>query len=337
LLETSTSNIIFTAMKNIITFLLINTVVLFAIHAQPVSNYVYKLNNGISVKSEHCWNQVWVQQTYAPMAEDAKTSPLKVNIRALGDLISGSEFKLMSAGKEVKMQGAAPGTYDLKLNFKLSGKPGTLEFVVGNILIKPKTLTSVSVTLYDYQINIEEKALTLSGLSEYESLVNRCKSHTIQDTYFGIPTFYEKAKHDKAIAPDQKSGNTKGKIKPGTYDVLISIGISNQTHKVWLENFQLKPDMSYKVTINLNAGGIVYTGGNKDVKAMLLYPAGTATKQTGNPEPIKNLETISYENVTVANCCSPGTYDVLLRFAKNSKYEWRKNIAITTGVRTEVK
>ncbi len=118
----------------------------------------------------------------------------------------------------------------------------------------------------------------LSGLSQYESLVNRCKSHTIQDAYFGIPSFYEKAKHDNAIAPDQPSGKTKGKIKPGTYDVLISIGISNQTHKVWLENFQLKPDMHYKVAINLNAGGIVYTGGNQDVKAMLLYPAGTANK-----------------------------------------------------------
>ena len=324
-------------MKNLISILVIHTVLLCVIHSQPVSNYVYKLNNGITVKTERCWNQVWVQQSYAPMTESAKTSPLKVNIRALGDLISGSEFKLMSAGKEVKLQGAAPGTYDLQLNFKLSGNPGTLGFIVGNIVIKPKTLTSVSVTLYDYQINIEENATPLSGLSQYETLVNRCKSHTIQDAYFGIPSFYEKTKHDKAIAPDQPTGNTKGKIKPGTYDVLVSVGISNQTHKVWLENFQMKPDMSYKVAINLNAGGIVYTGGNTDVNAMLLYPAGTATKQTGNPEPIKNLETISYENVTVANCCSPGTYDVLLRFAKGSKYEWRKNIAITTGVRTEVK
>ena len=74
-----------------------------------------------------------------------------------------------------------------------------------------------------------------------------------------------------------------------------------------------------------------------DVKALLLYPAGTAVKQTGNPAPIKNLETISYDNVTVANCCSPGTYDVLLKFGNGTKYEWRKNIAITSGVKTEVK
>jgi hypothetical protein len=324
-------------MKNIISFLVLQTVVLLAVQSQPVSNYVYKLNNGITVKTERCWNQVWVQQSYGTMNEGDKTSPLTVNIRALGDLISSSEFKLLSAGKEIKLQGAAPGTYDLQLNFKLSGKPGTLSFVVGNIVIKPKTRTTVSVTLYDYQILIEEKQASLNGLAQYESLVNRCKSHTIQDIYFGIPTFYEKGKHEQAITPDKTESKTKGNIKAGTYDMLISIGISNQTHKVWLENFQLKPDISYKVSINLNAGGIVYSGGNTDVKAMLLYPAGTAMKQTGQPEPVKNLETIRYENVTVANCCSPGTYDVLLKFAKDSKYEWRKNIAITTGVRTEVK
>jgi hypothetical protein len=324
-------------MKNIISFLLLQMVVILSIQAQPVSNYAYKLSNGITVKTERCWNQVWIQQSYAIMNEGDKTSPLTVNIRALGDLISGSEFKLLSAGKEVKMQGASPGTYNLLLNFKLSGKPGTLSFVVENIVIKPKTKTSVSVTLYDYQINIEEKQASLNGMAQYESVVNRCKSHTIQDAIFGIPTFYEKGKHDKVISPDKSDGNTKGKIKSGTYDVLISIGISNQTHKVWLENFQMKSDISYKVSINLNAGGIIYTGSNPDVKAMLLYPAGTAVKQTGKPEPIKNLETISYENITIANCCSPGTYDVLLRFAKDSKYEWRKNIAITSGTRTEVK
>jgi hypothetical protein len=324
-------------MKNIISILVLQMVLLLAIQAQPVSNYVYKLKNGINVKTERCWNQVWIQQSYAAMNEGDKTSPLTVNIRALGDLISSSEFKLMSRGKEVKMQGASPGTYDLQLNFKLSGSPGTLSFVAGNIVIKPKTKTTVSVILYDYQINLEEKQVSLSGLVQYESVVNRCKSHTIQDVYFGIPTFYEQGKHDKAITPDKTEGNTKGKIKPGTYDVLITIAISTQTHKLWLENFQMKPDMSYKLAVNLNAGGIVYTGSSPDVKAMHLYPAGTALKQTGKPEPIKNLETISYENVAVANCCSPGTYDVLLRFAKDSKYEWRKNVAITTGVRTEVK
>jgi hypothetical protein len=302
--------------------------------AQPVSDYIYKLDNGISVKSEHCWNQVWVQQSYAPIAANDKT-PLSVNIRALGDLISGSSFKLQSGAKEVKLQGAAPGTYDLKLTFKLSGKPGNLSFTAGNILIKPSTKTSVSIILYDYQILIDESPVSQKGLSSFETLVNRCKTNTIQDTYFASPVFYPIGKHDKAISADETISKTKGKIKPGTYDLLLSIGISGQTHKIWLENFQLKPDISYKIATNLNAGGVIYTGGNKDVKMLHLYPAGTAARQTGTPTPVKNMETISYENVTVTHCCSPGTYDVLLNYG--TKYEWRKNIAVATGSKTEVK
>ena len=123
-------------MKNLFSFLALQIVVILSLQAQPVSNYTYKLDNGINIKTENCWNQVWVQQSYAGMSEADKTPPLSVNIRTLGDLISSSAFKLLNAGKEVKMQGAAPGTYDLKLTFKLSGKPGTLSFVIGNIIIK---------------------------------------------------------------------------------------------------------------------------------------------------------------------------------------------------------
>lgn len=305
--------------------------------AQPVSGYSYKLDNGITVKMERCWNQVWVQQNYAPMNAGDKTPPLAVDIRTLGDLISGKTFKLLSAGKEVKMQGATAGTYDLRLNLKLSGKPGTLSFVIGNVIIKPKTKTTISVTLYDYQILIEELAASVKGLSGYETLVNRCKGNTIQDLYFGSPTFYAKGQHDKSLPPDEAISKTNGRIKSGTYDLLISIGISGQTHKIWLENFLMKPDINYKITTNLNAGGIIFAGGNKEVKAMHLYPAGTATKQTGNPAPIKNLETIIYDKVAVVNCCSPGTYDVLLNIKNGAKYEWRKNIIVTPGTKTEVK
>ena len=327
----------FNAMKKIISILVLQMMLMLSIHSQPVTNYVYKLANGIEVKTEQCWNHVWVQQNYTAINTGDKESPFKVSIRALGDLISGSEYKLLSAGKEVKLQNAAPGTYDLKLNFKLSGKPGSLSFVVENILIKPKMRTTVSVTLYDYQILMEEKQASLNGQSRYESLINRCKTHTQQEGYFGIPTFYVPGKHDNAVTPDQAESKTTGKIKPGTYDVLISVNIANQNQKIWLDNFQMKPNISYKVSTNLNAGGIMYTGGNKDVKEMILYPAGTAAKQTGKPEPIKNQDIITYNNVTISNCCSPGTYDVLLEYAKGSKYEWKKNIAITTGVMTDVK
>lgn len=322
-------------MRRLYSVFSILTLAIISSQAQPVSDFTYKLTNGINVKMEKCWDQIWVQQTYSNLKPGDQT-PLSVDIRTLGDLISGSSFKLLRAGKEVKMQGAPSGTYDLKLTFKLSGNPGTLGFVVSNIVIKPQTKTSVSITLYDYQILIEEKPVNLKGLASFDSQINRCKANTIQDIYFGIPTFYPKGLKDKPITPDETTTKTTGKIKPGTYDLLISIGLSGQTHKVWLENFTMKPDLSYKIAINLNSGGIMYSGTNKDVKRLQLYPAGTADKQTGPAAPVKNLEIISYDKVNIANCCSPGSYDVLLNIANGTRYEWRKNIAVTTGTKTDI-
>jgi hypothetical protein len=326
------------AMKKLLFVLSILSLMILSIQGQTVSNYSHLLDNGISVKTAHCWSHVWVQQTYEPIKEGTQASPLAMNIRTLGDLIlSGSTIKLLSAGKEVKMQGAAPGIYDLKVTSKLSGKPGTLTFAVGNVVIKPKTKTSLSITLYDYQINIAETPGTLKGLSGYESNVNSYKGSAEPNPNRGVFSFYAKGKHDTKITPDEAAAETKGKIKPGTYDVLITIGISGQKHEVWLENFVMKPDVSYKIATNLNAGTIIYTGGNKDVKAMHLYPAGTAAQQTAKPAPDKTREIISYENIISTNACPPNAYDVLLNFGGGKKYEWRKNIVIQTGVRTEVK
>ena len=315
--------------------------VLFSILSLPVlslqgQNVSILLDNGIIVKTSHAWSHVLVQQTYEAVKAGDQTSPLAVNTRTLGNLISSSTYKLLSAGKEVKLQGVAPGTYDLKLTFKLSGKPGTLSFVVGNIVIKPKTKTFVSVTLYDTQVTITETPGTLKGLSAYESNVISYNGNVEQITYKGVFSFYAKGKHDTKITPDEATGETKGKIKPGTYDVLITIGISGQKHEVWLENYIMKPDISYKIGTNLNGGVIVYTRGNKDVKSMGLYPAGTAAQQTAKPAPDKTKEIIGYDNIKLTNVCPPGSYDILLNFGGN-KYEWRKNIVVQTGVRAEVK
>jgi len=323
-------------MKKLLYFFALQTFVIFSLQAQPVSDYNYKLDNGITVKTEHCWNQVWVQQDYAALKTGEKT-PLTVITRTLGDLTSGSSFKLLRSGKEVKMLGAAAGSYDLKLMFKLSGRPGTLSFVVGNVLIKPQTKTSVTITIYEYQISIAESPGSLKGLSFYDLKINKFKGNTDQSNNMGIPSFYAKGKHNKPIPPDESTNNTSGKIKPGTYDVLISIGISGQAQKVWLENFTMKPDINYKIAANLNGGVIIYTGGNKEVKNMHLYPAGTSAKQTGTPTPVKNLELGSYDNLTLTNACPPGAYDILLTFGNGIKYEWRKNLVVKTGSRTEVK
>lgn len=323
-------------MKKLFSIILLLLTGITFLQSQPVSEYTYKFDNGITVKTERCWNQVWIQQSYAPITANDKT-PLSVNIRVLGNLISGSSFKLLDKGKEVKMQGAAPGTYDLKMIFKLSGNPGTLSFIAGNIIIKPKTETSVSVTVYDYLINVSATKGSFKGLSSFDSKILHYKGNTDLNVTKGIPAFYTKGKHDKPIAPDEANGETGGKIKPGTYDVLITIGISGQKQKVWFENFLMKPDVDYKISVNLNGGVIGYAGGDRDVKMIHLYPAGTAAKQTGKPTPIKNIEIISYDTQTSTNACSPGTYDILLNYKAGSRYEWRKNIAVNTGSKTEVK
>jgi hypothetical protein len=67
-------------MKKLLLLLTFQSVVIVALLAQPVSDYSYKLDNGITIKTERCWNQVWVQQSYAPTNASDKT-PLAVNIR----------------------------------------------------------------------------------------------------------------------------------------------------------------------------------------------------------------------------------------------------------------
>jgi hypothetical protein len=320
-------------MKNLLSILVFQVILILSLQAQPVSDYVYKLDNGVTIKSDHTWSQVWVQQSYVPLTEK-DPSPFHVDVRTLGDLIASSSYALMNKGKEVKIKGVPSGTYDLKMTFKLSGEPGTLSFLIGNILIKEKTKTNVSVTLYDYQIMIDQSASS-STLSNFETAVQRCKLTPVQADLTAIPTFYPAGNRNTTVSPDEGGGKIKGRIKPGNYDVLLTMNLSGQTHKVWLENFQMKPGAGYRITANLNAGGIVYTGGIRDVKSMMLYPAGTASRQTGSPMPVKGQQSMAYSNVNQLNCCSPGTFDILLQVG--NKYEWRKNIAVTTGSKTEVK
>lgn len=328
----------YTAMKKLLFILVILCSMVLTIKGQTVSNYSYLLDNGISVKTEHTWSHVWVTQTYEAIKEGTQVNPLEVkNPRPLGDLISSSTYKLLKEGKEVKMQGVGPGTYDLKMTFKLSGRPGTLNFVVSNVFIKPKTKTTLSITLYDYQVTIAEAPVPSKGLSSYESAVSSFKGSVDPNPYLGVFSFYPKGKHDSKITSDEATSEIKGKIKPGTYDVLITVGISNQKHELWLENFLMKPDISYKIGTNLNAGVIIYTGGNKEVKTMHLYPAGTSAQQTAKPAPDKKLEIISYETTLSGGACAPGLYDVLLEFGKGVKYEWKPNIVVQTGTRKEVK
>jgi hypothetical protein len=327
--------IIIAAMKKVTVLLMFQAVMIISLQAQKVSDFTYQLDNGINVRMEHCWNQVWVdQRTDAAIAGQP---PLSVSLRTLGDLTSGSSFKLESSGKEVPLKSAKTGTYVLKLKFKLSGKPGTLSFDVDNIVIKAGSKTTVSVTLYDYQVSIMESPGAQKGFSFFDSKIERYKGNAETNATCGVPAFYAKGQHEKPITPDESITGKSGRIKPGTYDVMITLGTPGKAQKVWLENFIMKPDVSYKITTNLNAGAIIYSGTNKDVKTIHLYPAGTAARQTGNPAPDKNLEIMKCETQTATATCAPGSYDVLLNIGNGKKYEWRKNVIVTTGSRTGVK
>jgi hypothetical protein len=326
-------------MKKIIIVLLLLAAILFPLHAQKVANYVYKLDNGVVVKMEQDWANVWVSQKQEAFAAGEQPQSVNISIRTLGELVkpSGSVFKLTSAGKDVRMKDAAPGTYDLKITSALSGKPGSLSIDITGIVVKPKMKTTVSVTIYEYQILIEETPGTNKGLAFYESKVMRYKGNSEQNLNRGIPTFYAKGAHDKKLTPDEATNDVSGKIKPGTYDVLITIDVSGKRQKIWLENFTLKADINYKITTNLNGGEIIYTGLTKNVKALHMYPYGTADRLQNVAKPDKASEIIVYDPATSLFVCPPGNYDVLVDINNGAKYEWKKNIVVTTGARKDVK
>ncbi len=323
-------------MKNLLITLALQSAMILSLQGQTVSNYTCKLDNGIVIKTEKCWNQVWVSQSFGQITPADKV-PLAINLRILGDLTSGSSFKLYSGTREVKLQEAKPGSYTLKLTFKLSGRPGALSFDIDNVTIKAGSKTNLSVTLYDFQIQVQETAGSQSGFSAFELKVNRFKGNPEDDPQYGVPSFYSKGKHDAPVTPDKVANIRAGKIKPGTYDMAITLGVSGHTQRIWLENFIMKPDVSFTVTANLNAGIITYAGTDRDVKAMHLYPAGTADRQQGKPAPDKNLELIKCDNSTLTAACPPGSYDVLLNIRNGVSYEWRKNLVVQTGMRTQVR
>lgn len=319
-------------MKKIIIFLILNAVMIVSLQAQSVSNYTCKLDNGITVRMEHCWNHVWVSQAYEALK--AGDPPVVLSPRTLGELASGTTFQIFSSGKEIKVQGIKPGTYTMKVTTKLTGKPGIISYEIINVVVKPQSKTTVSVVLYDYQISIDEIPGTLGGLSAFSSKVERYKGNLEQNPTCGVPSLYAPGKHDTPLTPSELKGKN-GKAKPGTYDVLITLGAPGHIQKIWLENFIMKPDVSYTISTNLNAGLIEYGGVNREVKAIHMYPAGSADKQQGAATPDKTLEMIKCEGVGTTTPCPPGTYDALLSLG--TKYEWRKGIVVKTGGRVQVK
>ncbi|MGQ9621357.1 MAG: hypothetical protein ACUVTX_10300 [Bacteroidales bacterium] len=317
--------------------ILFSVVISLSVNAQKVTSIVYRLDNGITVKMERAWSRVWVQQTQAAFSASEQPQSIVVNIRVMGELTKGHTFKLTSGNKEVRLKDAAPGIYDLRVTSALSGKPGNIVTDISGVVVKPKMKTTVNVTIYDYQINIEESPLTSKGLASWDFKINRYKGNNDQNFNQAQPVFYAKGVRDKSLTPNETSGKNTGKIKPGTYDVLVTIEIPGYNQKIWFENFAMKADINYKVTINMNAGEIMYGGVLKDLTKMHLYPSGTADRMQGVAKPDKSQEFLVCEPPASKFPCMPGTYDVLLNIGNGKKYEWRKGIVIRTGTVAVVK
>lgn len=320
-------------MKKIIIFLIFNAAMIISLQSQSVANYTCKLDNGIVIKKEQCWNHVWVSQAYEPLKAGEPAVTLAPP-RTLGEFSTNTTFKLYSGDKEIKFLGAKPGVYTIKVASKLTGKPGVVSFDIINVTVKPQMKTTVSIILYDYQISIDEIAGSQGGQAAFSSKIERYKGSTEVNPTCGVPAFYSTGKHDTPLTPAEMKGKS-GKIKPGTYDLLLTLGSPGHIQKIWLENFVMKPDINYSITANLNAGVIEYSGTNRDVKAIHMYPAGTADKQKGAATPDKTLEMMRCEGSGTTAPCPPGTYDVLLNMG--SKFEWRKGIVVKTGGRVQVK
>ena len=96
-------------MKKLLILFAFQSALIISLNGQTMTNYTCKLDNGIVIKTEKCWNQVWVSQSYGAMTPADKT-PLSISLRPLGDFTASSSFKLLSSGKEIKLQDAKPGT-----------------------------------------------------------------------------------------------------------------------------------------------------------------------------------------------------------------------------------
>jgi hypothetical protein len=324
-------------MKKFTVFLISLLVCVLPLFAQKVSNYSYTLDNGIVVKTDNDWGNIWVQQRQDAFKPSESQESVVLSVRTMGDLTQGTTFKLLKNGKSVSVRNASPGTYDINVSSKLSGNPGTLSFDVNGIVVKSKMKTTVTITIYGYQYNIDETPGNNNGLASYESQVEKFKGSKDRSPKCGIPAFYPKGEHNSAVNPSVRTNDLSGKIKPGTYDVQLSLDVCGYKQKIWLENFTFKPNVKYSISTNLNAGEVTYAGVTRNVSKLHMYPAGTAARQQGAAKPDNSTELICYDPATSVFPCSPGVYDVLIETGNGAGYIWRNNVVVRTGSRSYIK
>lgn len=324
-------------MKTNVIAIMVFAVFFIPLEAQKVSNFSYKFDNGTVITMEKDWGHVWVQQRQDAFAPNEDPQSVVISVRTMGDLSKGSTFKLTSGGKDVRMKDASAGTYDLKVTTALAEMPGSISFDVNGIVVKPKMKTTVSITIYSYQVYISEAQANNNGLAGYDSKVYKYKGNSQTSPTCGRPEFYPKGNHQAAISPDQKTDALSGKIKPGTYDVRLTFDVCGSEQKIWLNNMTFKPNVNYKINTNLNAGDIAYGGTVRDVSKIHMYPAGTADRMQGVAKPDKTREILCYDPANQRYPCPPGSYDVLLNIGNGTRYQWIKNFIVRTGTRADVR
>jgi len=197
--------------KNVIA-ILVFAVFFVPLEAQKVSNFSYNFDNGTVITMDKDWGHVWVQQRQDAFAPNGDPQSVVITVRTMGDLSKGSTFKLTSAGKDVRMKDAKAGTYDLKVTTALAEMPGSISFDVNGIVVKPNMKTTVSITIYSYQIYISEAQGNNNGFAGYDSKVYKYKGNAQASPSCGRPEFYPKGNHQSAISPDQKTDALSGKI-----------------------------------------------------------------------------------------------------------------------------
>lgn len=302
-----------------------------------VSQYRYDLENGITVKVEKGWGYVSAQQHTSP--GDDGVDPFGVSVEPVGNSAASAEIEIYAKnGKKVSPADVTAGSYYLNIVCDVAGG-GKIRFRVDGIQIREKTQNRITVALYQIGVSVTERAIPHKGLAHYESRVSRFSGNPEQNLNWGLPAFYKKGNHKKKIPPAEAMTDYSGRLKPGKYDVLISVEIGHTgfTNKVWLEGIEFAADKSYQITTNLNAGEVVYVGGKTEVKALHLYPRGSAGRQTGTAKREKKSEILTYEAVTHVQACPPGVYDVLLDYGNGQKYEWLPGIKILSGNRTGIR
>lgn len=305
--------------------------------SQTVSNYKYKLDNGINIVTEKGWNWVNASQTFTPIDSAPTRDALVIRIKSVGDLFGESKITVKKNNLEINPASAKEGSYVVHANCRLLSTPsGSITFEVSNVQVKPKMQTVLTVLVHDVQVSITEAPKSSKGLSYYElKLLNYKGDQGVRGEIY----FFKPGTKTPRIPPAEPQGDYYGLTKPGIYDIqtLFDLNATDFDYKLWFQNMQLKPDTRYILAINLNAAELRYAGGNYEVKALQLYPAGTAKllNEAAKPQPSKKV--FGFERPQRFTLCPPGTYDVLLDYGFGVRYEWRKNVECKVGERVEVK